>query len=601
MIRRLPAAVLVVLALATGVRADDPVGRGQDPFDQLHTIDELRTLEKRVVETAARVRPAVVQLRLGGERRGGFASTTGTGVVITPDGLVASCGHVGGRAGRKVEAVLADGTVLRGRTLGQANRGMLDCGLIQLETEGRDLESAPLGTSTGLAEGDWLIALGFTQGPPEEPRPALLRVGRVLRNDADELLFDAPIDAGDSGGPSFNLRGEVVALNSRCGRQPWENAATPVDRLRERIQDLHDGLDESLFALVDADEEESVHTNFTSGASPHGRLAVQRGVPLAEVASRAMQSTLRVVEGGDTVGYATVVDPSGLAVTKLSLLREGATGARVSVETRDGTRREAEVVGRDPRLDLALLQVAGEPLPAVEWTGGTAPRPGEVLLSPRLGPNGPALGFAAIERRESDRAWDSMPYLGVRSEAATMEEIKTTGARSAIRVDEVVKGSAAEAAGLREGDLLVTLDGEPLGGRNGLRRAIAQREVGDTVSIEYVREGERATASATLARRADPDRPVRRGNTTTPISKVSTGFGVVLAHDANIWPEQCGGPVVDLDGKVVGINIARFDRTATHALPAERVRAAVESMRTAAVSAPTRPTAKESTPAEGAR
>jgi serine protease Do len=64
----------------------------------------------------------------------------------------------------------------------------------------------------------------------------------------------------------------------------------------------------------------------------------------------------------------------------------------------------------------------------------------------------------------------------------------------------------------------------------------------------------------------------------TPISEVSTGFGDVLAHDAIVWPEQCGGPVVDLDGHVVGLNIARFDRTATHALEAKAVAKAAEAI-----------------------
>jgi serine protease Do len=45
----------------------------------------------------------------------------------------------------------------------------------------------------------------------------------------------------------------------------------------------------------------------------------------------------------------------------------------------------------------------------------------------------------------------------------------------------------------------------------------------------------------------------RRGNTMTPISGVSSGFGEVLAHDAIVWPEQCGGPVLDLDGRAVGL------------------------------------------------
>jgi S1-C subfamily serine protease len=62
----------------------------------------------------------------------------------------------------------------------------------------------------------------------------------------------------------------------------------------------------------------------------------------------------------------------------------------------------------------------------------------------------------------------------------------------------------------------------------------------------------------------------------TPISAVSTGFGEVFAHDGIVWPEQCGGPVVDLDGNAVGLNVARYDRTATHAIDPKTLMKAVD-------------------------
>lgn len=179
----------VILAAAllgnAGARSGGDV-RGQDPFDRVETVEDLALLESELVARASQVLPTVVNLRLGG-RMGG---ATGTGVIISPDGLVATCGHVGVRAGRRVQALLSDGTVLRGTTLGQANLGKLDCGLVQLDTEGKDLPSAPLGRSADLATGDWLVVMGYTQGPPSEPRPALVRVGRVTKSSPEEVLFD---------------------------------------------------------------------------------------------------------------------------------------------------------------------------------------------------------------------------------------------------------------------------------------------------------------------------------------------------------------------------------------------------------------------------
>ncbi len=577
---------MLVLAAAGPVCGDG----GHDPFDSVESLEAIREVEREVTGLVDRVRPTVVMLRLSGQE----GSSTGSGVVISPDGLVATCGHVGDRAGRRVTATTADGRVFRGRTLGQANMGALDCGLIKLDTDGESLASAPLGTSRDLAPGDWLVVLGYTQGPPAESRASLARVGRVLRASDREILFDAPIDAGDSGGPGFNLRGEVVMISSRCGRQPWENAATPVDRLRERMAEFAEGLDEEQMRLGLGDSDDDVRTRFTRGGDRSGRMAVQRALPLDEVVGRAEASMLRILDGSSTGCYATVIDAEGHAVSKRSQLPKPDSDGWLRAEDRDGASRRVRIVGTDGALDLALLETEGAPLPPIPWELGAKVVPGQVLLTPRFGPTGPALGFAAIERRESERDWRSGPYLGVRTEPVARADAREAGVESAVRVLEVVPDAPASRAGVKVGDLLVTLDGQPLSGREGLRRRIYDRAVGDRVRLDLLRRGERMELEATLATRgSDGGAAVQRGNTVTPISAVSTGFGEVIAHDAIVWPEQCGGPIVDLDGRAVGLNIARYDRTATHALDPVRVEASVRRMREAASRAgePTQPAA----------
>ena len=63
------------------------------------------------------------------------------------------------------------------------------------------------------------------------------------------------------------------------------------------------------------------------------------------------------------------------------------------------------------------------------------------------------------------------------------------------------------------------------------------------------------------------------------LSKRRTGFPLALQHDTVLQPNQCGGPLVDLDGQVVGINIARASRVASYALPAAVVKPVLEKLK----------------------
>src|SRR5207253_2773616 len=57
------------------------------------------------------------------------------------------------------------------------------------------------------------------------------------------------------------------------------------------------------------------------------------------------------------------------------------------------------------------------------------------------------------------------------------------------------------------------------------------------------------------------------------------GFPTILQHDTALKPSDCGGPLVDLDGKVVGINIARAGRTETWAIPSELIQPIIAELK----------------------
>jgi S1-C subfamily serine protease len=101
---------------------------------------------------------------------------------------------------------------------------------------------------------------------------------------------------------------------------------------------------------------------------------------------------------------------------------------------------------------------------------------------------------------------------------------------------------------------------------------------GDRVEIRYLRKGAEATANADLKERNVnyPEIPngrlrqmERMGADEKSLSLVHEGFPRVIQTDLRVGREQCGGPVVDLDGNVVGIGIARADRTRSFVIPAK--------------------------------
>jgi S1-C subfamily serine protease len=62
------------------------------------------------------------------------------------------------------------------------------------------------------------------------------------------------------------------------------------------------------------------------------------------------------------------------------------------------------------------------------------------------------------------------------------------------------------------------------------------------------------------------------------VSMRVTGFPAVLIHDAIVGRRQCGGPIVDVEGNVIGVNIARFHRCSTFAIPVQRIRQLVQKL-----------------------
>lgn len=196
------------------------------------SIDELRSMQDIFAEVAERVKPATVNIQMGGAQ--------GSGVVVTTDGYILTAAHVIGKPGGKAQVVFPDGKKFKATTLGVDTK--IDSGMLKIdEGQGDDFPYLDMGLSNQLTNGQWVMAIGHPGGLDED-RGLVIRVGRILAEDSSVLRTDCTLVGGDSGGPLVDMNGEVIGIHSRIGSQLWNNLHVPVDTYSENWDLMADGI-----------------------------------------------------------------------------------------------------------------------------------------------------------------------------------------------------------------------------------------------------------------------------------------------------------------------------------------------------------------------
>ena len=284
--------------------------------------------------------------------------------------------------------------------------------------------------------------------------------------------------------------------------------------------------------------------------------------------ARASIVRLRSADRGEGP-LAVMVEEAGGLLTKASELPEGAEAVLA-----DGSRRAVKLIGTDRERDLALLEVAGAPLPALKISGAARLTAGRCLVSP--GFEGRLLGVSVVAVPER-RIRGAAGFLGVLLEDAD----------SAARVLRVEPGTAAEKAGLEPKDLIFLVDDEPVKSREELIDLIRDCGPGRSIRLQFRRGEKELAVEVVLGARAETGgddeaqpRGRRRGfMRRRTISPRRDDFPLAFQHDLVLWASDCGGPVLDLEGHLVGLNIARASRTETYALSGQELRNALKTLR----------------------
>ena len=327
-------------------------------------------------------------------------------------------------------------------------------------------------------------------------------------------------------------------------------------------------------AVIATDDDSPAGNGSSAGAADVSTATLPDG-SVAKVAAKVLPSVVSIQftgTAGSGTGSGVVIDDSGLIVTNNHVVEEAANGGSLTVSFQDGTTTSAEIVGRDPSADLAVIRVDGvDNLVPAKLGNSDDLQVGEsvIAIGSPLGLNGtvttgivsalnrPVLPDpnssddsvlnaiqtdAAINPGNSGGALVNLDgeLVGINSAIATLgastggqsgsiglgfaipvNEAKwisnqlisdgtaeharlgvtvepSTGDVLGAQVGTVESGSAADKAGLAEGDVITEFGDQSIDSPDALVAAVRSIEPGTQVSITYVRDGQTHTVDAEM-------------------------------------------------------------------------------------------------------
>ncbi len=193
------------------------------------SLDQLRAMEDRVAEIFEDVKSATVNIQMEG--------TQGSGVVVSRDGYILTAAHVITGPHRKVTITFPDGSTAFAKTFG-VNPGV-DSGMLKIIGK-KKWPYVDLGESESLTNGQWVVAIGHPGGV-DMKRGLVVRVGRIIYKSGRILRTDCTLVGGDSGGPLFDMEGNLIGIHSRIGNSLNDNIHVPADAFSDEWDQLARG------------------------------------------------------------------------------------------------------------------------------------------------------------------------------------------------------------------------------------------------------------------------------------------------------------------------------------------------------------------------
>jgi serine protease Do len=409
-------------------------------------LEEIQTV---ITELAEETKPSVVNLfpiNSGGRFREGLgermpnASGSGSGLIVDGEGHIVTNNHVVGDA-TEIEVRLSDKTKLIAHVIGKDPD--TDLALLKVSA-GRPLISARFGDSTSVKVGQWVLAVGNPFGLDQTVTLGVVSgIGRENMNLSRYENFiqtDASINPGNSGGPLFNLRGEVIGIN------------TAIINFAQGIG----------FAIPSNMAKQVIEQILAKGKVVRGWLGVGIQPLTAELAKK-----FGVTEGGGVlVNEVFDKDPAALAG-----IRPGDVIVRINGVLVDSPNRLSRLIGTLAPGATSRIEVVRDLKPLIL----------EVPLTER--PEAPVLAsLPRVEKLESKLGLEVQE-----STASLVEQFKLRQSTGVV-ITKVDPNSLAQAEGLREGDLIIEVNRTEVTSLVEFTSTISQSRRGDAILLRVLRE-----------------------------------------------------------------------------------------------------------------
>ena len=358
----------------------------------------------------------------------------GSGFIISPDGYILTNAHVVADAS-EVTVKLTDKREFRAKVVGVDRP--TDVALIKIDAQ--NLPTVKLGNSQNLKVGEWVVAIGSPYGFENTVTSGI--VSAKARTLPDEtyvpfLQTDVAVNPGNSGGPLFNMRGEVVGINSqiytRSGGYQGLSFAVPID------------------VAVQVKDQLVKHGTVTRG---------QLGVTIQDV-NQALADSFRLKQPGGAL---------------VSNVEKNSAAAKAGIESGDVITRYGDTpITSSSQLPPLVASTAPGQHVHVQVVRKGEKRDMEVVVGELKG--------AKVASAATDNA--SQGKLGVAVRPLAADEQHQLGVKSGLVVENV-SGPAAR-AGLQPGDVILSFNGTPVKSADQLKNLVSK--AGKHVALLVQRE-----------------------------------------------------------------------------------------------------------------